>query len=227
MNQLKRKPKAIVALSGGMDSATTLAIAISMGFETYALHITYGQRTQNRELKAFNDICNFYNIKNRLFVPIDYLVKIGGSSLTEQELEVEKAKLNRKEIPLTYVPFRNGNILSIGASWAEVVGAEAIFIGAVEADGSGYPDCRVEFFKAMEKAINFGSKPTTHIKIYTPVINFTKKDIVLKGIELGVPFHLTWSCYKNEDFACGECDSCVLRLKGFKQAGIKDPILYQ
>ncbi|MGQ9819335.1 MAG: 7-cyano-7-deazaguanine synthase QueC [Candidatus Kapaibacteriales bacterium] len=227
MNSLISKPKAVIALSGGMDSATTLATAISFGFEPYALHITYGQRTKNRELKAFNEICDFYGIGSRLIIPIDYLTKIGGSALTDNKIEIQTANLNREGVPNTYVPFRNGNILSIAASWAEVVGANAIFIGAVETDSSGYPDCRETFFSAMENAINLGTKPTTDIKIFTPLIKLSKKEIVLKGAELGVPFHLTWSCYKNEDLACGECDSCALRLRGFQQAGLEDPIPYK
>lgn len=227
MNPLGNIQRAVVALSGGMDSATTLAIAISLDFEPCALHITYGQRTKNRELKAFNQICDYYKISTRLVIPIDYLTKIGGSALTDSKIEIPPANLNMEEIPNTYVPFRNGNILSIAASWAEVLDANAIFIGAVERDSSGYPDCRETFFTAMENAINFGTKPTTNIKIYTPLIKLSKKEIVLKGAELGVPFHLTWSCYKNEDIACGECDSCALRLRGFQQAGIEDPIPYK
>lgn len=227
MNSLDNRQRAIVALSGGMDSATTLAIAIVLGFEPYALHISYGQRTKNRELKAFNEICDFYNIQTRLIIPIDYLTKIGGSALTDSEIELQTANLKREEIPNTYVPFRNGNILSIAVSWAEVLGANAIFLGAVESDSSGYPDCREAFFTEMEKAINLGTKPTTTLKIITPLIKLSKKEIVLRGTELGVPFHLTWSCYKNDDIACGECDSCAFRLRGFQQAGIEDPIPYQ
>lgn len=227
INSLGNRQKAVVALSGGMDSATTLAVAISLAFEPYALHITYGQRTKNRELKAFNEICDFYNIQTRFVIPIDYLTHIGASALTDSKIEIQTANPNREEIPNTYVPFRNGNILSISASWAEVLGANAIFFGAVESDSSGYPDCRETFFAAMENAINLGTKPTTNIKIYIPLIKLSKKEIVLKGVELKVPFHLTWSCYKNDDIACGVCDSCALRLRGFQQAGIKDPIPYK
>ncbi|MGB9772005.1 MAG: 7-cyano-7-deazaguanine synthase QueC [Candidatus Kapaibacteriota bacterium] len=217
---------AVVLMSGGLDSATTVAIAKSVGYDIAALHVTYGQRTQDRELKAFDDLCRFYNIENRLVVPIDYLKSIGGSSLTDSSIEIEKADLNRKEVPSTYVPFRNGNLLAIATSWAEVLGAKAIFIGAVQSDSSGYPDCRLDFFLAFEKAIRFGTKPQTNISIQTPLINLTKKDIVRLGHNFGVPFELTWSCYREADVACGVCDSCALRLRGFQQAGLPDPLPY-
>ncbi|MCX7880323.1 MAG: 7-cyano-7-deazaguanine synthase QueC [Ignavibacteria bacterium] len=218
--------KAVVLMSGGMDSAVTAAIVINQNYEIFALHITYEQRTQERELRAFKELCSYYKIENSLIVSIDYLKKIGGSALVEPSIEIELANFERKMIPRTYVPFRNGNLLSIAASWAEVVSANAIFIGAVEADSSGYPDCRKSFFEAFEKAINEGTKPETNIKIMTPLINMSKKDIVLLGLELGVPFELTWSCYKEIEFACGECDSCALRLRGFQQAGAEDPLKY-
>ena len=226
-SKMEQKPIAVVLISGGMDSAVTTAIAIDQGFEPAGLHVNYGQRTQERELKAFNDICDYYRIHKRLIVPIDYLRSIGGSSLTQFDIEVEKADLNRKGIPQTYVPFRNGNLLAIATSWAETLRATAIFIGAVEADSSGYPDCRKTFFEAFEAAINLGTKPETSLKIVTPLITFSKKEIVLKGIELAVPFNLTWSCYKESEIACGECDSCALRLRGFEQAGVHDPIPYK
>lgn len=224
---MERQPIAVVLMSGGMDSAVTCAIAIEQGFEPAGLHITYGQRTQERELRAFNDVCNYYQISKRLIVPIDYLRSIGGSSLTQFDIEVEKADLNRREIPQTYVPFRNGNLLAIATSWAETLRATAIFIGAVEADSSGYPDCRKTFFEAFETAVNLGTKPETSLEIVTPLITSSKKEIVLKGIELAVPFELTWSCYKESEIACGECDSCALRLRGFEQAGVHDPIPYR
>jgi len=218
---------AVVLMSGGMDSAVTTAIAISLGYKVAGLHITYHQRTQQRELKAFNDLCDFFKIDRRLVVPIDYLKTIGGSALTDTNVEIEKAAFKRKEIPQTYVPFRNGNMLSIATSWAEVLGASAIFIGAVESDSSGYPDCRQDFFYAFEKAINLGTKPTTNIQIQTPLINLTKRDIVVLGRNFGVPFELTWSCYRETEVACGKCDSCALRLRGFQQAGLEDPIPYR
>ena len=217
---------AVAALSGGMDSCVTAAIA-RQNFELALLHINYGQRTEKRELQAFNDIADFYNVKKRLIIDYSHLAEIGGSSLTDYNKEVTRADLANKNIPSSYVPFRNANILSACTSWAEVIKAERIYIGAVYEDSSGYPDCRPEFFKAFEEVINIGTKPDTNIKIKTPLINFSKSEIVKKGIELGAPLHLTWSCYKNEDEACGECDSCALRLRGFQQAGIEDPIKYK
>jgi len=219
--------RAVVLMSGGMDSATTLAIAKSLGYEVACLHISYGQRTQERELKAFNDLCNHYNVDKKLIVPIDYLKQIGGSSLTDFSIEIESANLDRKGIPTTYVPFRNGNLLSIATSWAEVLNANAIFIGAVEADSSGYPDTRLDFFLAFERAIKLGTKPENEILIQTPLINLSKRDIVRLGYNFGVPFELTWSCYRETEVACGECDSCALRLRGFQQAGIPDPLPYK
>ena len=217
---------AVVALSGGMDSCVTAAIA-NENCELALLHINYGQRTEKRELKAFNDIVDFYRVERRLVIDYSHLAKIGGSSLTDYSKEVSKADLSNKNIPSSYVPFRNANILSACTSWAEVLGARKIFIGAVYEDSSGYPDCRPEFFKAFEEVIRIGTKPGTNINIETPVIRFSKSEIVKKGLELGAPLHLTWSCYKNEDEACGECDSCALRLRGFRQAGIEDPIKYK
>lgn len=218
---------AIVLLSGGMDSALCAAIAQKDGYEIAALHLNYGQKTESRELKAFQDLCDFYQIKKTLNVDIGYLAMIGGSSLTDNNIKVSKADLNSTEIPSSYVPFRNANILAIATSWAEVINAEAIYIGAIEVDGSGYPDCRREFFDSFQNSINLGTKPDTKILIKTPIINLTKKNIVLLGKKLNVPFHLTWSCYSNSDKACGICDSCVLRLRGFKEAGYQDTILYQ
>ena len=220
------KKIAVAALSGGMDSCVTAAIAFQ-SYELALLHVNYGQRTEKRELKAFNDIADFYKISKRLVIDYAHLAEIGGSSLTDFSREITKADLLNKEIPSSYVPFRNANILSACTSWAEVLGAERIFIGAVYEDSSGYPDCRPEFFRAFKKVIDIGTKPGTKIKIETPVIHFTKSEIVKKGLELNVPFHLTWSCYKNEDEACGECDSCALRLRGFQQAGVEDPIKYK
>jgi 7-cyano-7-deazaguanine synthase len=217
---------AVVALSGGMDSCVTVAIAAE-NYDLALLHINYGQRTEKRELKSFNDIADFYKVDKRLVIDHTHLAEIGGSSLTDMKQDIRKADLSDKSIPSSYVPFRNANILSACTSWAEVLGAEKIYIGAVYEDSSGYPDCRPEFFEAFEKVINAGTRPETNIKIVTPVINFSKSEIVKKGIELGAPLHLTWSCYKNEDEACGECDSCALRLRGFQQAGIEDPIKYK
>jgi len=221
-----QKTIAVVALSGGMDSCVTASIA-NQHYELALLHINYRQRTEKRELRAFNDIADFYKVDKRLVVDYSHLSRIGGSSLTDFDWEVTKADLDNKSVPSSYVPFRNANILAACTSWAEVLGAERIFIGAVYEDSSGYPDCRPEFFEAFEKVINIGTKPETNIKIETPVIHFSKAEIVKKGVELNAPLNLTWSCYKNEDEACGECDSCALRLRGFQQAGIQDPIKYK
>ena len=220
------KDKAIVLVSGGMDSLVTAAIA-SKHHQLAFLHVNYGQKTEIRELKAFNDIADFYKVNERLIVDVKYLSDIGGSSLTDSKIEIPKSDLNYKGIPSSYVPFRNANILSIAVSWAEVIGAKKIFIGAVEEDSSGYPDCREIFYKAFNQVIDFGTKPETKIEIETPIIHLKKHEIVKKGVELGVPFQLSWSCYKNIAKACGECDSCALRLKGFQMAGIKDPLEYE
>ena len=219
--------KAVIALSGGMDSCVTTAVAKLDYDELYAFHANYGQRTLKRELQAFNEVADYFDIKEKLIVDFTHLTRIGGSSLTDKNIEVSKADLSNKEIPTSYVPFRNANILSACTSWAEVVNAEAIFIGAVYEDSSGYPDCRPEFYKAFEKVINIGTKPETKIKIITPVIYLSKEKIVKKGIELNAPFHLTWSCYQDEETACGACDSCALRLRAFQKAGIEDPIEYK
>ena len=217
---------AIILVSGGMDSCVTAAIAKAENQEIAFLHVSYGQRTERRERKAFNDIADFYNIEKRLDVSIEYLAKIGGSSLTDASIEVAEANLESKEIPTSYVPFRNANMLAIATSWAEVLRANSIYIGAVAEDSSGYPDCRPEFYAAFEKTIEIGTKPDTDIKIKTPIIYLSKAEIVKKGVELGAPLHLSWSCYRSEDVACGTCDSCALRLRGFANANVKDPISY-
>ncbi len=221
---MKRK-KAVVLVSGGLDSCVTAALA-AQKYDLAFLHLNYGQRTQQRELQAFNDIADFYGVRERLVVDVSYFRQIGGSSLTDNTMKVSQADLQAQGIPSSYVPFRNGNILSIAASWAEVIAASRIFIGAVEEDSSGYPDCRLDFFKAFTQAVNLGTKPETRIAIETPVIALKKWQIVKKGSELKAPLHLTWSCYQNEDKACGVCDSCALRLRGFQQAGLEDPIPY-
>jgi 7-cyano-7-deazaguanine synthase len=217
---------AVVAVSGGMDSCVTAAIA-NQTHRLALIHINYGQRTETRELRAFNDVADFYNAGKRLVIDFGHFAKIGGSSLTDRSIEVAKADLGSKEIPSSYVPFRNANILSACVSWAEVIGAEAVFIGAVYEDASGYPDCRPQFFEAYEKMVDLGTKPETKIKIETPIIHFSKADIVKKGIELNAPLNLTWSCYQSEDEACGVCDSCAFRLRGFQQAGVEDQIPYK
>ena len=217
---------AVVLVSGGMDSCVTAAIAAPDNEDLAFLHISYGQRTEARERKAFNDIADHYSVKDRLDVSIEHLAKIGGSSLTDEKIAVTEANLESKEIPTSYVPFRNANMLSIAVSWAEVIGANVIYIGAVAEDSSGYPDCRPKFYEAFQKTIDIGTKPDTQIEIRTPIIHLSKAEIVRKGIEMKAPLHLTWSCYRNEELACGTCDSCALRLRGFEQAGVKDPIAY-
>ena len=223
---LVKRQKALVLVSGGMDSCLTAAYAFEK-YELAFLHVNYGQRTQRRELKAFNEIAKYYRVKEKLVVNISHLKQIGNSSLTDKHIKVTKANLKTHKIPTSYVPFRNANILAIAVSWAEVIDARAIFIGAVEEDSSGYPDCRKSFFRAYEKMIELGTKPETKIKIETPIINFSKKQIVEKSFDMNAPLHLTWSCYKSGTKACGECDSCALRLRGFEKAGRKDPIEYK
>lgn len=209
-----------------MDSCVTAAFACAENDDLAFLHMSYGQRTENRERKAFNDIADHYSVEKRLDVSIEHLAKIGGSSLTDENIAVSEANLESKEIPTSYVPFRNANMLSIAVSWAEVIGAHAIYIGAVAEDSSGYPDCRPEFYDAFHEVINTGTKPDTHIEIRTPIIQLSKAEIVKKGIELAAPLNLTWSCYRSETLACGTCDSCALRLRGFESAGIVDLIPY-
>lgn len=217
----------ICLVSGGMDSCVTAAIAKTENDEIAFLHVSYGQRTECRERQAFQNIADFYNVEKRLAVSIEYLAKIGGSSLTDAAIEVSEADLESKEIPTSYVPFRNANMLAIATSWAEVLKAEKIYIGAVSEDSSGYPDCRPEFYAAFEKTIAVGTKPETNIKIVTPIIELSKAEIIVKGLELNAPLHLSWSCYVSETAACGKCDSCALRLRGFARAGVVDPIAYQ
>lgn len=220
------KKTAIVAVSGGLDSCVTAAIA-AQNYELAFAHINYGQRTEKRELQAFHDIADFYDVQKRLVIDFFHLAKIGGSSLTDSNMEVGPANLESKEIPNSYVPFRNANILTACASWAEVLRAEKIFVGAVHEDSSGYPDCRPEFFEVFEKAIDVGTRPDTQIGIEVPIIHMTKSEIIKKGMDLNAPLNLTWSCYSNEEEACGKCDSCALRLKGFQNAGFEDPIPYK
>jgi 7-cyano-7-deazaguanine synthase len=223
----QRNNLSICLVSGGMDSCVTAAIARAENDEIAFLHVSYGQRTEARERKAFNDIADFYGVKKRLDVSIGYLARIGGSSLTDENIEVSEANLESKEIPTSYVPFRNANMLAIATSWAEVIGANSIYVGAVAEDSSGYPDCRPEFYEAFEKTIETGTKPDTRIGIITPIIALRKSEIVKKGIELGAPLNLSWSCYRAEDKACGTCDSCALRLRGFSEAGETDPVPYR
>jgi 7-cyano-7-deazaguanine synthase len=220
------KPLAIVLMSGGMDSTVCASWALQQGFEVCALHVHYGQKTQEREAQAFNEICAVFRIDKILDIDISHLAAIGGSSLTDSTIDITKANLESSEIPTSYVPFRNANLLSIAVSWAEVIGAQTIIIGAVEEDGSGYPDCRRIFFDAFEAMIQLGTKPGSHIQIQTPLIASDKAEIVTLGMELKAPLELTWSCYSSSEKACGVCDSCALRLRGFAKAGYEDPIEY-
>jgi 7-cyano-7-deazaguanine synthase len=217
---------AVCLLSGGMDSCVTAAIAKEENDELAFLHVSYGQPTEARERQAFEDLADNYNVTKRLAVSIEYLKAIGGSSLTDADIPVAEANLASRDIPTSYVPFRNAHMLSIATSWAEVIGARRIYIGAVAEDSSGYPDCRPEFYETFQRAIDTGTKPETHITIVTPVIHLRKSEIVRRGVELNAPLQLTWSCYSAEDRACGRCDSCALRLRAFRETGVTDPIPY-
>lgn len=228
--------KAVVLLSGGMDSCVSAAIAredhgpANVAF----LHAGYGQRTQDRERRAFGEIADFYKVAahDRLVVHLDHFRAIGGSALTDESIAVPENDLNSggthgTSIPVTYVPFRNAHFLSVAVSWAEAIGAGAIYIGAVAEDSSGYPDCRPEYYQAFQEVVRVGTRPETKIEIVTPVITLKKSEIIRHGIALSAPLHLTWSCYQGQDLACGVCDSCLLRLRAFAEAGIPDPIPYQ
>jgi 7-cyano-7-deazaguanine synthase len=217
---------AVCLVSGGMDSCVTAAIANLENRALAFLHVSYGQRTEAREKSAFEKLADYYQVQDRLAVSIEHLAKIGGSSLTDYDVEVTAADLESRGIPSSYVPFRNAHLLSIAVSWAETLQAQRIYIGAVAEDSSGYPDCRPEFYEAFQKAIDTGTRPETKVRIVTPVIFMRKADIVRRGIELGAPLELTWSCYQSSLAACGRCDSCALRLRAFREAGVPDPISY-
>jgi 7-cyano-7-deazaguanine synthase len=227
------KDKAVVLLSGGMDSCVCAAIARERyGADNVALlHASYGQRTERRERQAFDEIGHYFGIQHRMLVRLDYFRIIGGSALTDKEIQVPENALGAtgsavSAIPVTYVPFRNAHFLSVGVSWAEAIGAQAIYIGAVAEDSSGYPDCRPEYYRVFQELIRVGTKPETEIEMVTPVIEMKKTEIIRRGRELAAPLHLTWSCYQGEDFACGQCDSCLLRLRAFAEVGLDDPIPY-
>jgi 7-cyano-7-deazaguanine synthase len=218
--------RAVVLVSGGMDSCVTAAIAGNENDELAFLHVTYGQRTADRERRSFEAIANHYRVQTRLVISFAHLSEIGGSSLTDAQIPVSHANLSAQEIPTSYVPFRNANLLSAATSWAEVLKANKIYIGAVAEDSSGYPDCRPEFYEAFERVIEVGTKPETRIQIRTPVIKMKKSEIVKVGVELKAPLELSWSCYAESERACGKCDSCALRLRAFREAGVTDPIPY-
>jgi 7-cyano-7-deazaguanine synthase len=215
-----------------MDSCVTAALAAQESDALAMLHVSYGQRTEQRERTAFEAIADFYQSEFRMAVSIAHLAQIGGSSLTDKNMVVSRADLEasvpdrRRGIPTSYVPFRNAHLLAIATSWAEVIGAERIYIGAVAEDSSGYPDCRPEFYRAFSQVIETGTRPETEIEIRTPVIHLSKSEIVQQAVALKAPLHLTWSCYQASEEACGVCDSCALRLRGFARAGIRDPIHY-
>ena len=225
---------AVVLLSGGMDSCVCAAVARERhGAGNVALlHASYGQRTETREAKAFAEIADYFAVRRRLIVRLDHFRAIGGSALTDIGMAVPEDELGApgphgSAIPVTYVPFRNAHFLSVAVSWAEAMGAGAIYIGAVAEDSSGYPDCRPEYYEVFQKLIRVGTRPETDIEIATPVIAMRKSEIIRKGIGLGAPLDLTWSCYQNAEEACGVCDSCLLRLKAFAEAGVPDPIPYR
>ena len=220
------KSRAVVCLSGGMDSCVCAAIAARDRGEVYFLHGDYGQRTERRERESFERLAEHFHAAGRLACDLRHLGRIGGSSLTDQGIEVSEVNLDYQGIPSSYVPFRNAHFLSVAVSWAEVIGAEAVYVGAVEQDSSGYPDCRREYYDAFERVVELGTRPETRIRIFTPLVSLKKSEIVRLGLELGAPFELTWSCYQSQDLACGRCDSCALRLRAFAEAGVKDPIPY-
>ncbi|HEY2945938.1 MAG TPA: 7-cyano-7-deazaguanine synthase QueC [Vicinamibacteria bacterium] len=220
------KPRAVVCVSGGMDSCLTAAIAAA-DHRLAFLHANYGQRTEAKELECFRLLAVHFGAERTLVVDLAHLRAIGGSSLTDPAVPVREGPPVPGVIPTSYVPFRNAHLLSAAASWGEALGARAIFVGAVWEDSSGYPDCRPEFYRAFEKAIREGTRPDTDLRIVTPVISLTKAEIVRRGRQLAAPFEKTWSCYQAEDQACGVCESCRLRLKGFAEAGAEDPIPYR
>jgi len=221
------RPRAVVCLSGGMDSAVCATLA-ARDFDVYALHFGYGQRTEARELRSAEDVARIVGVRELLPLKMDLFRKIGGSALTDLGIAVPAAGDEASiglEIPVTYVPFRNAHFLSAAVSWAEVLGAKTVFIGAVEQDSSGYPDCRPAYYEAFNRLIQTGTKEGD-IRIVTPLIGMRKSEIVRLGVELGAPFHVSWSCYSGENVACGVCESCVLRLRAFHDAGATDPIPY-
>jgi 7-cyano-7-deazaguanine synthase len=221
------RPLAVVLASGGMDSCVLAAIAAEE-HEVAMLHARYGQRTASCEERAFHAIAAFYEVpaERRLVVSLAHLAAIGGSALTDEGIAVPGGELDREGIPASYVPFRNANLLAAATAWAEVLGAEAVYFGAMEEDSSGYPDCRGEFIEAFQRVIEAGTKPETRIELRAPLLHLSKADVVRRGLDLGAPFDRTWSCYEREDAACGRCDSCLLRLRGFREAGATDPIPY-
>jgi 7-cyano-7-deazaguanine synthase len=223
---LPAKPKGVVLASGGMDSLVLAAFATRES-DVALLHVNYGQPTEKKELDCFRAISDHLKIRDRLVADIGYLKEIGGSALTDPSIAIPPADLDRPGVPVTYVPFRNAHFICIAVSWAEVIGAKSVYIGAVTADSSGYPDCRPGFYEAMNEAVRRGTKEGSGIVIRAPFVNLRKKDLVLMGKSLGVPFEHSWSCYRGGEKACGKCDSCALRLRAFAEAGVPDPIPYE
>lgn len=219
---------ALVSLSGGLDSCVAAAMARAEGFELALLHADYGQLTEARERRAFEAIADFYGVpeQRRLVISFENLRRIGGSALTDPGIPLPEGDLHREGVPVSYVPFRNAHLLATAVSWAEVLRARHIFVGFVEEDSSGYPDCREAFLESFERTANLGTKPETSLKLHAPIIHLKKSQIVARGLALGAPLHLTWSCYQGQEEACGRCDSCLLRLRGFQEAGSPDPIPY-
>ena len=223
----KGDQRAVVLVSGGMDSATAAAVAIDDGYEPYFLHTSYGQNTEHKEFQCAEQLAEELDARDFLHVETEHLAQIGSSSLTDDELDVEDANMEADEIPTSYVPFRNANLLSMAVSYAEASDGEAVYVGAHSEDYSGYPDCRPEFFDAYQRVIDEGTKLETEIDVVAPFVEWTKTDIVERGIEWDVPYEITWSCYRANAPACGTCDSCAFRLKAFQRAGIRDPIEYE
>src|SRR5271154_513112 len=224
LKSVNHPSRAVVLLSGGMDSCVCAALAVRDS-QAAAVHVSYGQRTEERERQSFENICERLGIHDRLVVRNEALRAIGGSALTDSHIAVPEAQTIGQGVPVTYVPFRNAHFLAVAVSWAEVLGAEKLYIGAVEPDSSGYPDCRPAYYEAFNRVVKMGTKEG-NIEIVTPLIAMRKAEIVRLGLELNAPFDLTWSCYSREDQACGVCDSCALRLRAFEAAGVKDPIPY-
>ena len=217
---------AVVLVSGGMDSATAAFEAKHRGYDLYFLHTTYGQQTADKESECAQQLADYMDVAGFLHIETDHLARIGASSLTDDSIDVEEVDLDSDEIPSSYVPFRNANLLSMATSYAEANDCSSVFIGAHSEDYSGYPDCRPKFFDAFQQVIEVGTKPETSIELVAPFVDWSKTEIAMRGLELNVPYEVTWSCYREEAPACGTCDACAYRLKAFQEAGVEDPIDY-
>jgi len=220
-----KKKNAIVVVSGGINSCLTSAL-VSDKYNPFFLHVSYGQKVEKRELKAFKDLATYYKVKKRLTASVKYLKEIGGSSLTDRNINVSVSGVSNRKIPTSYVPFLNSHFIAIAVSWAETLEVDKIFFGASESNELYYPDCTRNYFSAMNRTIAMGVKPESKITLETPLIAMKKSDIIKKTSEMKLPLHLTWTCYKNNDIACGECDACMRRLRGFKNAKLYDPLEY-